>query len=328
MKSTLFGIPALALCIWAACAISVANGAPPEKDETKAASKQSTATPPIFETTPANVPPTDPTKADKPAKATKARPSERVSRVEEPKPKIPRLTDPIAVLKYAAKAAERIDHIYYEASTKGYGTMASEVPALWGTVILGGESTGGFDKFRFMKPDVVPGPAGLVTAMVGSDGKTFFLVDVKHNTVTQSYDPKVMSDMGPLLPYVAVLELLYPEPFAKEMKADKLELRPDALVAGVPCYVVHVSTKGGRQQTDWYFSTKDLLPRRVDRITKDASGKTGTAQLVLSNISVNPRLARDPFTAYFPEGSKSVDLREPKPQEPKAQKPEPKPSKP
>ena len=211
-------------------------------------------------------------------------------------------SDPMEILRRAAEAAKGLGRVYYEASLKGRGPLAAHVPSLWGTVVLGGRSATSIEKFRVMVPTVVPGTAGLVTAMAGSDGKNFFLVDVKNKTVTESKDRAVISDMEQVLRYLAVPELVHTNPFDKVMKADKVEFKGTTKVSGIPCYIVQVSNADGTEQADWFFSTIDELPRRVDRIKVDSTGKTGTISVTLDQLAANPGMQRDPFTKYVPEG--------------------------
>ncbi len=222
--------------------------------------------------------------------------------VEAPPPPPESTSDPMEILRRAAEAAKGLVRVYYEARLKGIGPLAADVPSLWGTVVLGRGSTGSLEKFRVMVPGVVPGSAGLIEAMAGSDGKTFFLVDVKSKTVTESKDRAVISDMEQVLGYLAVPEMVHTDPFGKAMKAAKVEFKGPGGVNGVSCYVVHVSSADGTEQTDWFFSTTDALPRRVDRIKVDSTGKTGTTSITLGQLAANPGMQRDPFTKYVPKG--------------------------
>jgi hypothetical protein len=215
-------------------------------------------------------------------------------------------SDPMEVLRRAAQTSSELTRVYYEARFKGIDPNPADVPYLWGTVVLGGRSDTSTEKFRVMVPGKVPGPSGFVTAMAGSDGKVFFLVDVKKETVTESEDRAVISDMAQMLEYLAVRQITHTEPFSKEMKADKVEFKGSDKVNGIPCYVVHVSNADGSEQTHWYFSIRDGLPRRIERIKVDSTGKTGTAQLTLEKMAINPHMVRDPFTTYVPKGYKVV----------------------
>ncbi|MFQ5591146.1 MAG: outer membrane lipoprotein carrier protein LolA [Phycisphaerae bacterium] len=216
--------------------------------------------------------------------------------------------DPKEILKRAADAAKGLKRFYYEASCKGTGPLAENVPILWGTVILGGRSSTPPEKFRVMVPSTVPGSAGLVVAMAGSDGKTFYLVDVKRETVTESEDRAVISDMAPIVDYLAVPELVHTDPFGEAMRASKVEFNGTEEVNGIPCYVVTVSNADGTRTTQWYFSVRDAYPRKVKRTTKDSQGRTGTTQITLSKVAPNPAMERDPFVKYVPKGYKVVAL--------------------
>ncbi len=225
----------------------------------------------------------------------------------EPAPPPPEPTsDPIEIFRRAAAAAKKLEMFYYEATLRGIGPLAADVPALWGTVVQGGESNGSLQKFRVMINDNVPGNTLQEAAMAGSDGKTFFLVDGANKTVAASDDPVVMGDMAQVLPYVTVPQLMHPEPFSKEMKADKLEFVGTETVSGKECYIVQVHGEVAGEQTMWFFSTQDALPRRVERIKTDAKGRSGTTRLTLAAVSSNPNFGRDPFQTFAGHGYKTI----------------------
>lgn len=225
----------------------------------------------------------------------------------EPAPPPPEPTsDPIEIFRRAAAAAKKLKTFYFEATLKGIGPLGADVPAVWGTVVQGGESTGSLQKFRVMINNNVPGDTLQESAMAGSDGKTFFLVDGANKTVASSDDPAVMGDMAQVLPYVTVPQLMHPEPFSKEMKADELEFIGTEVVNGQECYIVQVPGEGAGEQTMWFFSTQDALPRRVERIKTDAKGRSGTVRLTLAALSSNPNFGRDPFQTFAGHGYETI----------------------
>lgn len=251
------------------------------------------------EAAPATQTPNKKVKKERPPKKRKV---SRTIPVETPPPPPPATSDPMEILRRAAEAAKGLGRVYYEAQLKGIGPLAADVPSLWGTVVLGRGSTAPIEKFRVMVPGRVPGSAGLLEAMAGSDGKTFFLVDSENKRVTESKDRAVISDMEQVLSYLAVPELVQADPFGKEMKADKVEFKGTDKVNGALCYVVHVSNADGSEQTDWFFGTVGALPLRVNRTKVDSTGKTGTTSVTLMHLAANPAMERNPFTKYVPKG--------------------------
>ena len=245
-------------------------------------------------------------------------PSKKAERESLVKPRAPRApasagpvapppeptSDPMEILERAAEASKRLKRVFYEGRVRGSGTLAADVPSTWGTAVLGDRSSASTEKFRIMVPGSVPGSSGLLTAMAGSDGKVFFLVDVQKETVTESKDRAVIGDREQMLRYFAIPELMHKDPFGKAKKADKVEFKRYDEVNGIACYVVHVSNADGTEQTDWFFSTTDSLPRRVDRIKVDSTGKTGTISLTMERLIPNPIMQQDPFTKFVPEGYK------------------------
>ena len=58
----------------------------------------------------------------------------------------------------------------------------------------------------------------------------------------------------------------------------------------------------------WFFSKKDYLPRRVERINTNPSGERGAApQLTVAELKLDPKFKDDPYKLVVPEGYEKTD---------------------
>ena len=77
-------------------------------------------------------------------------------------------------------------------------------------------------------------------------------------------------------------------------------------VGGEPCYKVSLEYQNA-QTAVWYFSTKDLLPRRADRTRKTPDGQTFGSQQTILNLKVEKSFDDAKFKLKLPEGYEQVD---------------------
>jgi len=222
--------------------------------------------------------------------------------VEPPKEApVEELSDPEEILKRSAEVLSRIVRIHYEATLRATGALAPSFGTLWGTMMMEGFSNGSPKKFRMMIKGRVPGPMEMDTAMVGSDGKVFFLIDVKNKTVTDSYDPAVMGDMGKILPHFAVHHFVDPDRFKKELAAEKLEYLGVEYVGDKPAYKIRVANADESDRADWYFAQEGMKPLRYDRVWKQDDGVHAGVQIHFGPMALNPATQQDPFVSFMPK---------------------------
>ena len=62
----------------------------------------------------------------------------------------------------------------------------------------------------------------------------------------------------------------------------------------------------GDQESVWFVSTKDYLPRRRDSIFIRDGERQGT-QIVLTSLEVDPKFTKSPFKLELPEGFTKTD---------------------
>ena len=78
------------------------------------------------------------------------------------------------------------------------------------------------------------------------------------------------------------------------------------MVGDEPCYVIDVTYRGGISESTWYFSQRDFLPRRVDRIYRRRQARA-TTELVVTDLVVDPELKADTLSCTVPEGFEKTD---------------------
>lgn len=217
------------------------------------------------------------------------------------------LTDAVEILKKADAASKAVDFIQYTASVKAEGGLEKFVPKASGTVVLKGWGNGRPEQFRSEAKVEAPGSSDVRDLIVGSDGKSFFVIEAKEKKVYEDIDPAVVGTAGRSVAGLTMAEYVHPEPFSDEIKGTKQELKGSAKVGDEDCYQIHVTYTEGGQEATWYFSKKDFLPRRVDRFRKMPTGETGSTQLIVTKLTVDPKFDKDPFKLIVPEGFTKVD---------------------
>ncbi len=218
------------------------------------------------------------------------------------------LTDPVEILKKADDACKTVEFIQYTASIQGSGAAESRTGKASGTVTLKGRKTGGgAEQARYEAKVQQPGSSETNEITVGSDGKTYFLINFKEKKVYEDIDPQVVGTTGRGVRALTMQEYMHPEPYSDEIKAKKQELKGSAKVGEEDCYEVDVQYSQEGVEATWFFSKKDFLPRRVDRRFQSPTGEKGGSQLIVTKLTLNPKIDKDPFKLVVPEGFTKID---------------------
>jgi hypothetical protein len=217
------------------------------------------------------------------------------------------LTDPVEILKKADAATKQIKAVQYKASAKATGFLATNLQSVEGSVTLSGWSGNAPEKFRYEGKFQKPGSSDVEGVAAGSDGKAFYLVDAAKKMAYEDIDPAVVGPRGRVIRALTMAEFVHPEAFGDEIKAEKSELKGTTKVGDHDCYEIHVKYSGGAGEAVWFFSKKDFLPRRVDRLATNPAGEKGTRELIVTELTVNPKLSDDSFKLVLPEGYTKTD---------------------
>lgn len=217
------------------------------------------------------------------------------------------LIDPVEILKKADEASKAAEFVQYTAMAQGTGAAESRVGKASGTVILKGRKNDAPVQYRFEAKVQRPGSSDENEITVGSDGKTYFLIDAKAKKVYEDIDPAVVGTTGRAVGGLVMGEYGSAKPFSDEIEGKKQELKGTTKVGDEDCYEIHVVYTQESAEATWFFSKKDFLPRRVDRFFQMPTGEKGSTQLVVTKLTVDPKLDKDPFKLVVPEGFTKVD---------------------
>lgn len=225
---------------------------------------------------------------------------------EKPEDKKPGdLTDVKEILKKADAETRRVRSARYRFE---FAPSASGSPMITGTAILGSGSADGLKTFQMdlkLKQVASPEPRRVT---LGSDGETTYMIDHAGRMVHASTDSAVLGSFAQTVRQVGMLEFVHPAPFSDEINAEKAELKGTTRINEEACYEVDVKYKGVAAEAVWYFSVKDFLPRRVDRIlSPPGGGEKLRTRLVLLSLEPDPRLDPDTFKLQVPEDYTRTD---------------------
>jgi outer membrane lipoprotein-sorting protein len=218
-------------------------------------------------------------------------------------------TDGREILKKAAEAAKNVKLVGYEAEYSSTGWVKPYVADVKGKVVVGEQSKWELDRFLCEVTLKPPGSEESHQFSAGSNGDLFFLVDSKTKTVYADIDSAVLGSQGRHIMRVLLRQFGAPDPFKEELEAKSIELKGTETVHGEECYHVFVKPEAPPEQ-DWFFSKRDLLPRKVIRSylnQQDPKAEKGTTQLTITDLEANLRVAVDPFKVKVPKGYTKTD---------------------
>ncbi len=210
----------------------------------------------------------------------------------------------VEILKRSDEATQAVTFVRYEAVVSGTGWMRDFVPNVEAKVLLGGKMFRAQQRFRI---DMTIRPVGSnkvrhVTAG-GFDG-AFYFVDHDARTVVRGDNYDIFSVHARRFVGARMLEFLHPTPFDDELNGQRVEYVGINEVEGHPCHEIYVAYSQKAPDSRWFISTRDYLPRRVDRITTNPrTGQHGTTRLVLTNVDVTqPKDEKKEIELVVPEG--------------------------
>jgi peroxiredoxin len=170
------------------------------------------------------------------------------------------------VLQDSAAAITKINGITYRSKLYGVGALKD---------IMDGE--GEIRQVRVAGKSGRNAPASINGAVkelgkgktpikAATDGAIVEWIDDPSNThfkrpATDRNDAQRVMSLGSQL---VVAEFSEPEPFSKQLKAQKVELKSNEQVQGVDCQVVLVSWENGLRSEMWWIGTGDKLPRKIE----------------------------------------------------------------
>lgn len=210
------------------------------------------------------------------------------------------------ILKKVDTTIKSVSSVRYTGSYRGTGWQSRIKPTSTGTVLMVSGAGRGLRQFHFDTYAKFGGSDETLHFTIGGNDKKFFLIDWQNKIAHHSYDPKVIGRAGRIAQTTKLIEFVHPTPFDDEINADHAKLLASAKVGDEDCYVIHVNYSQGRGEAIWYFSKKDFLPRRVDRVFL-RDGERGTTELIITNLVVSPKIKKNELQLTLPEGFKETE---------------------
>ena len=213
------------------------------------------------------------------------------------------------VLERSASALKKIKAVTYQADYGATGWIKEFVPQVTASVILGTRSKWDIDPFYCDLKLKKYESEEVLDFRVGSDGDVFFFIDPRKKMAYEDMDPLVLGDHSRDFQRPLMRAFAAPNPFEDELKSDSIEIKGDAVVNGVSCVEVLVKSADPPDLL-WAISKDDFLPRRVLRTypnRRDPEGESGTTELTIKDLKVNPKFPNDPFQLRVPEGYTKTD---------------------
>jgi hypothetical protein len=221
-----------------------------------------------------------------------------------------KLTDPVEILKKADEASKPVKSFRYTASAEGLHADAERFPKVTGKVIAVPAPEGKQPLARTDAKVTRPGSSDVEEITVGCDGENYYVIDAKNKKAYVDLDPGVVGGFRRIVGGLRMQEYGHEKPFSDEINGKVKELKGIEKVGEEECYHVYVEygEQAGGLVTDWWFSTKDFLPRRSDRVRTNAqTGAKGGGKLVITNLEINPKVDPNDFKIKIPEGFTKVD---------------------
>ncbi len=214
----------------------------------------------------------------------------------------------VKILETADAATKACNKVHYKAKLTPSAQLASFVPPCEGEVWMAGKSKSQvdpFDKLR-IQGKLKPGEGETELTLGCGDGK-YFAVDPKNKKVHVDITVNVWGAAARSLAGVAMREFCHPTPFSDELNGDVIELREKTKVGDEECDVIHIIYRDAQGEATWYFSTKDHLPRRVDRVIPIQGSAKETLTVELTGLTEDAKMPDDAFTPVVPEGYEKTE---------------------
>lgn len=218
----------------------------------------------------------------------------------------PKHKEAVEILKKVDAATKALGTVSYKSSTQGNGWLATRSPKLEGKVVASGKWENELGKVRVEGKVTLPDSAESREFVAGNTGEEYYLIDPVKKLVYADLDPQVMGSDGRLAGGLLMREFNHPTPFTDEINSEKAEITGSEKVGDQDCYVINVVYRP-KLEAVWYFSKKDFLPRRVDRIAMSPTDERGSSQLVVTDLVTEVKGGDDAFKLTVPEGFEKTD---------------------
>lgn len=191
------------------------------------------------------------------------------------------------LLRSIDKATRNVSTATFKAEVRGTGYLVTQKPIWMGEARIRKNKGESFLRGSLLMKGKLRAPDSTTTLThsIASNGEIVRLLSESEKTLhVGETDSKLMDKVNEL--FDVWVTFLHPTPFMDEVQAPLAELEGQALVNGDRCNVIYVEYKN-QQRSRWYFSVKDNLPRKVERIYMQ-KGREGTRTTIIWDLRVNP----------------------------------------
>ena len=208
----------------------------------------------------------------------------------------------IEILKQVDKATRNVKAVRYNGTFTASGFGAAHLPTVTGTAILRGSLE---DRFEYhfdvnLTHDEIDGSHRMTA---GGNGSTYFFIDWQRKIAHEGEDERIIGAGGQKAKwFLTMIEFIHPNPFTHEIEGNRIELKDEALVGDVECYVIHVVYGINGQEATWYFGKEDYLPRRVIRSYPVMDGQRVVRDRSVLDLEIDPELPAALFELQLPDG--------------------------
>lgn len=209
----------------------------------------------------------------------------------------------VEILKKVDAAAKAVKSVRYDGSLTGVdGTgKAFEIK---GKVVVRRGTDGNPDSYIYDVHAKQGDDAESRRLTVGGNGDMYYLIHWEKKIAYEDLDPAVVGREGRTVMGIYMREFTHPTPFSDEINATGVEVRESAKVGDEDCYVIHVNYGARGQESTWYFSKKDYLPRQREMHNNRSS--TPNVQTIM-NLKIDGAVADDEFVLHLPDGFEKTD---------------------
>lgn len=139
---------------------------------------------------------------------------------------------------------------------------------------------------------------------LGCDGEQVYAIDLLERTVRTAATWPTDQHLESWTALLTAAATTAPPATRPELTHCRYEGLAD--IVGEPCYAVHFCDPQLKEHVYAAYSMIDGLPRRIERVRAGHTGHIETAQLILSNVAINPLIPDDAFDLSIPRGFRVI----------------------
>jgi len=208
--------------------------------------------------------------------------------------------DPQAVLNDAISALKALRTVRYEATGRVEGVLAAQMSNISGTVTMVAVPGADFPKVRIDAQVTRPKETTSQRVELASDGKTIMLVDHGQRTYAKLDLPAGQSLLSHVIG-LFVSDFTSRAPLEREARATTLRYVGRERAGKDECDVIHALFPTENVESRWWFSRKDHLPRRIQRVINSPLGPT-TLTISITSLDTVPTFREEDFRLEKPDG--------------------------